>query len=225
MSVEPSMGECHLCGGTFNRVSMTRHLSGCSRPEVPPLSATAGDREFGHAFHLFVEGRDVKAYWMHLAIPAEAPLSKLDRFLRRTWLECCGHLSVFAIGGNRYVSQPMEELELKGMGVRLSRVLELGLKFSYEYDYGSTTELTLKVVALRDQRTARGAVQLLARNVAPQVTCQRCTAQLATHICTECAWSGTGWLCEACAVAHKCGTEMCLPVVNSPRAGVCAYTG
>jgi hypothetical protein len=119
----------------------------------------------------------------------------------------------------------MEELELKGMGVRLSRVLELGLKFSYEYDYGSTTELTLKVVARRDQRTPRGAVQLLARNVAPQVTCQRCTAQLATHICTECAWSGTGWLCEACAEAHKCGTEMCLPVVNSPRAGVCAYTG
>jgi hypothetical protein len=174
---------------------------------------------------LFVEGRHAKDYWIHVAVPAEAPLAELDRFLRRIWLECCGHLSAFVIRGNRYVSQPMGEFGDKGMGVRLSRLLDVGLKFSYEYDYGSTTELTLKVVARRDHAAARGEVQLLARNAAPQVSCQRCAAQPATEICTECAWSDEGWLCQACALAHECGTEMCLPVVNSPRVGVCGYTG
>jgi len=158
---------------------------------------------------------------MHVAVPVTAPLSKLDDFLRHTWLECCGHLSAFEIGGKRYASD--EEMSMRA---RLSQVLEVGMKFFYEYDYGSTTALVLKVVALREQGLLpKGAVQLLARNEAPQVSCQRCSIHPATQICTECAWNGEGWLCEACAVAHECGDEMCLPVVNSPRVGVCGYTG
>jgi hypothetical protein len=79
---------------------------------------------------------------MHAAVPVTAPLSKLDRFLRDTWLECCGHLSAFEIGSNRYASSPTQgEMSMR---VPLSRVLEKGIKFSYEYDYGSTTALTLK---------------------------------------------------------------------------------
>ena len=111
------------------------------------------------------------------------------------------------------------------MTARLSQVLEVGMKFFYEYDYGSTTALVLKVVALRGQGLPKGAVQLLARNEAPHISCQRCSIRPANQICTECAFEGEGWLCEACAVAHECGDEMCLPVVNSPRVGVCGYTG
>lgn len=111
------------------------------------------------------------------------------------------------------------------MSARLSEVLEVGMKFFHKYDYGSTTALGLKVVALRQQGLPKGAVQLLARNEAPQVSCQRRRILPATQICTECAWNGEGWLCESCAVAHECGDEMCLPVVNSPRVGVCGYTG
>ena len=155
--------------------------------------------------------------------PLIAPLSKLDDFLRHTWLECCGHLSAFEVGGKRYTSEPVDE-EMS-MRARLSEVFEVGMKFFYEYDYGSPTALVLKVVALREQGLPKGAVQLLARNEAPQVSCQRCSIQPATQICTECTCNGEGWLCEACAVAHECGDEMCLPVVNSPRVGVCGYTG
>lgn len=81
------------------------------------------------------EGRNVKVYWMHVAVPLTAPLSKLDDFLRQTWLECCGHLSAFEIGGKRYASEPMDQ-EMS-MRARLSEVLEVGMKFFYEYDYGS----------------------------------------------------------------------------------------
>jgi len=199
---------------------MTRHLGACCRPEASGQLPASEKRPPAPSFHLAIEGRDAKAYWMHVAVPVTAPLSKLDDFLRHTWLECCGHLSAFEIGSMRYASD--DEMTMRA---RLSQVLEVGMKFLYEYDYGSTTALVLKVVALREQSLPKGAVQLLARNEAPQVSCQRCSIHPATQICTECASNGEGWLCEACAVAHECGDEMCLPVVNSPRVGVCGYTG
>jgi hypothetical protein len=223
MSKPRSMGKCHLCEEIVGRASMTRHLSACCQPKASELLAASKKRPPAPSFHLAIEGRDAKAYWMHVAVPATAPLSKLDDFLRHTWLECCGHLSAFEIGGKRYASEPMDE-EMS-MRTRVSEVLEVGIKLFYKYDYGSTTALVLRVVALREQDLPKGTVQLLARNEATQVSCQRCSIQPATKICTECAWNGDGWLCEACAVAHDCGGEMCLPVVNSPRVGVCAYTG
>ena len=223
MSKQQSMGKCNLCGEMAGQASMTRHLQACSPPEASGLSPASRKQTPGPNFHLAIEGRDAKAYWMHVAIPLTAPLSKLDDFLRHIWLECCGHLSAFEIGGKRYTSEPVDEET--SMRARLSEVFEVGMKFFYEYDYGSPTALVLKVVALREQGLPKGAVQLLARNEAPQVSCQRCRIQPATQICTECVWNGEGWLCEPCAVAHECGDEMCLPVVNSPRVGVCGYTG
>ena len=42
----------------------------------------------------------------------------------------------------------------------------------------------------------------------------------------ECPYGGAGsWFCAAHALNHGCRGELVLPVVNSPRVGVCAYTG
>jgi hypothetical protein len=104
---------------------MTRHLSSCGQPDASPLSP-------GPSFHLLVEARRAPAYWMHVALPVEATLGKLDRFLRETWLECCGHLSSFEIAGERYASAPMGgESSLK---LPLQQVVGVGMSFSYEYD-------------------------------------------------------------------------------------------
>src|ERR1700730_13179956 len=171
MSKRQSMGKCNLCGEIAGQASMTRHLGACCRPEASGLLPASENRPPAPSFHLAIEGRDAKAYWMHAAVPVTAPLSKLDDFLRHTWLECCGHLSAFEIGGTRYASD--EEMSMRA---RLSQVLEVGMKFLYEYDYGSTTALVLKVVALREQGLPKGAVQLLARNEAPQVSCSGVTS-------------------------------------------------
>lgn len=82
--------------------------------------------------HLFVEARRDKSYWLHVAVPAEASLRTLDRFLRHTWLECCGHLSAFDISVRRHVSQSAPEMVAAGMHARLSHALSVGTKFSYE---------------------------------------------------------------------------------------------
>ncbi len=116
--------------------------------------------------------------------------------------------------------EPAEE----SMDVALGKVLAPDLKCHYEYDFGSTTDLTVRVVAERDEDLRGQPIRILARNEPPELACATC-GQPAARICSQCVWAGEGWLCEECARGHECGEEMLLPVVNSPRAGVCGYTG
>jgi hypothetical protein len=200
---------------------MMRHLESCGLPGPKRSAAAAPAKPPTRSFHLFVDVRRAQEYWLHLAVPVGASLSSVDYFLRKIWLECCGHMSALTIEGQRYGCQPLDELEESGMDVQLSRVLQPGLVFTYEYDYGSTTELRLKVVGFWDRGTEGDDIELLARNDAPQVACHQCGKRPATEICTDCQCEGEGWLCEECADEHECGSDMFLPVVNSPRAGVC----
>ena len=102
-----------------------------------------------------------------------------------------------------------------------------GLKLSYDYDFGSTTTLTLKVVAEREGPIGHpNDVLVLARNDPPYIPCGMCQKAAATIIDMDNSYDASGWLCDPCA--KKAGLqrgEMTLPVVNSPRTGVCAYTG
>ena len=91
-------------------------------------------------------------------------------------------------------------------------------------DFGSTTYLKLKVVAESYDILKGSNIKVIARNDQPQITCS-CCDKFATKICTECLWTGEEWLCDDCAKNHKCSEEMFLPVVNSPRTGICGYTG
>jgi hypothetical protein len=173
-------------------------------------------------FHLIVEG--YPPYWMHLEVRTDATLKTLDAFLRSIWLECCGHMSQFFIDGAAYVSSAARELDASSMNATLGKALHPGMTFSYEYDFGTTTELRLRVVAERDGERRREAIQLLARNTPPVIPCNACRNE-ATHVCSQCIYEDEGWLCDACVATHACGDEMLLPVVNSPRVGMCGYVG
>jgi hypothetical protein len=118
-----------------------------------------------------------------------------------------------------------EDLADADMDVALGDVLAPGKQAFYEYDFGTTTNLTLKVVAEFDGwTTKREPVRILARNDPPEILCDVCQ-QPAASVCAECVWNGAGWLCQRCGRKHPCGEEMLLPVVNSPRVGMCGYTG
>ena len=150
---------------------------------------------------------------MHLKALGRASFGDLDMFLRDTWLECCGHMSGFSAGE--------EEID---MNEKLSDILSPGQTWLYEYDFGSTTELLLKVVSEFEGSLKKGKVEILARNDAPQIICNQCEKP-ATTICADCLYDNQGWLCDECTKKHGCDEEMFLPLVNSPRAGVCAYAG
>ncbi len=229
MARQTSKGPCTFCHGEFSKSAMTRHLETCEQRAI--TEAKAGSRQKAQQtrkVHLVVEGRDLPLYWMHLEVTASTTLTTLDQFLRKTWLECCGHLSAFEIEGVRYaIDAGMYDdgdMGEKSMRVRLDKVLSPGQICSYEYDYGTTTELKLKVISERQGAAGGNAIQVLARNTPPVILCEGC-GKPATEVCSQCIFDDRGWLCDDCAEEHECGEEMLLPVVNSPRVGMCAYTG
>lgn len=220
METQKTKGKCVLCGESLEKNAVARHLKLCAK------SSAATDKAAGKlkikAFHITVEGLHLPEYWLHLSVPAGAKLEALDGFLRKIWLECCGHLSAFRIGKTLYSRQPSPEYDEKSMRIELRNALEPGMKFTYDYDFGSTTSLALKVVSEIENESA--SVRLLARNNPPAIPCAKCRKN-ATNVCVDCACEEKGWLCDTCAPGHKCGEEMLLPVVNSPRVGVCGYGG
>lgn len=219
MGKQESKGKCGFCKNTFSKGAMTKHLASCEqRKAASEISSSKQKPQKTKLFHLVAEGHDLPEYWIHLEASAKATLEDLDRFLRNIWLECCGHLSAFTIKGESYDGEgDMDD-------VTLGKVLSSGVKFYHEYDFGSTTELALKVVSEWEGQVSDEAILLMARNDPPSILCESC-GKPATQVCVECLWKNEGWLCNKCAKKHECGDDMLLPVVNSPRVGVCGYTG
>ncbi len=225
MATRTSTRQCSFCGQRFGKSGIARHLKSCKEKaggSEGAVGAAGRHPKKASSFHMVVEGRHRPEYWMHLEVPAKSQLLGLDGFLRETWLECCWHLSAFTVGDMAYFSEPMEEYDDKSMKIALSRLLASGMRFAYEYDFGTTTHLALRIIA-EGEMTGQD-IQVLARNDAPVLLCGECGLP-AVEICQECSWEGEGLLCDECTGKHGCEEKMFLPVVNSPRTGMCAYSG
>ena len=224
-----SSGTCLLCGKSYRKSGMTRHLQSCiskvGLPEEP-------GRGHAKSVHLYVEDDYRPEYWLHLALSASAKLYQLDYYLREIWLECCGHLSLFDIDKTFYCGDhvDLDPFGLSGlfgnrnpdrdMDVPLGRVAPPGVRFRYEYDFGTTSELNLRSVA--EIAGPAGEINLLARNDPPAIDCSICGAPATWVTQSEDDWIAmTAGLCEDCAPNE----DYRLPILNSPRSGVCGYDG
>ena len=206
-------GICSLCNSRYTKAGMTRHLRSCI-PKSLPNQLEQGNRQKPF-FHILVTGHYAPDYWLYLKVNCETGLETLDQFLRDIWLECCGHMSAFRHKGSEL-----------GMGRKLKDILEPGMELLHEYDFGTTTVLLVKVLGGYEGPIEKNIpIQILSRNEAPEILCGECGKAPAVEICTECQWDEGGWLCQSCAETHECDEDMYLPVVNSPRTGVCGYTG
>ena len=221
-----SKGTCSYCGGSYSKSTILRHLQACPARKTEneaPSKKGSGKGVAKTIFHLQVEGLYLPMYWLHIEIPAKAKLEDLDSFLRDLWLECCGHLSSFEIQGQYFFSEKFEPGD-RSMRIALEKVMAPGMKFEHIYDFGTSTELLIKVISAREgQAQGKGAV-IMARNDPPDIRCNAC-GKPATAICCICSDEGTGYVCDDCAKKHECGEDMLLPLVNSPRTGMCGYTG
>jgi len=209
-------GKCYICNKTFSKDGMTKHLKKHLKDD--------GDAKL---FHIMVDGMYNPEYWLHIEISANAKLKDLDQFLRDIWLECCGHLSAFEIDGVSYNSEYFDfdlDPTAKDMNVPLNEVLNPEMEFYHIYDFGTSTELRLKVVSERMGK-AEKKVRILARNDPPDIRCD--CGEKAKWVCPICLVEGEEncYFCDECAREHECGEDVLLPVVNSPRCGVCGYEG
>jgi len=195
-------GRCYLCGKEVGKGGIKSHLLKTHHIEEEGTQK---------CLLLKIEGYYARDYWLYVDIPTDETLQELDDFLRRIWLECCGHLS-----------------EFEGMSKRtkIGR-LEIGDTLLHEYDMGSTTETLITVMGTVKRKEQKEPVRLLARNIPPQFQCTVCGAP-AEFICTECMYEEdrSPFYCAVCAAEHNREHEdMFLPVTNSPRMGVCGYDG
>lgn len=206
-------GICNSCKQLVTRNSAKSHINKCF--------SIGEARTTVDAFLVKVQWPHKNPiYWLYLAVPFKATLEDLDDFLRKTWLECCSHLSQFRIK-NKFFSSDSDfepdiysSIELLSMSIASEKVLLPGLKFIHEYDFGSTTELLLEVVEIIKIKTTK-KISIMIRNQEPEFKCDFCDKK-AMMISSE-----DGLICESCVGVE----ESYLPIVNSPRTGVCAYVG
>ena len=214
-----------MCGASVGKRQVARHLADCA----PAHDATAGPER--RLVRLRVCAYRAPEYWLEIEASARSPLARLDDFLRGLWLECCGHLSMFEIPPFRYASSTIDlgsfgrARNERSMSVKIGQVLaRVGQKGTHEYDFGSTTRLTLEVTGLRSGRIGRMSVRLLVRNDPVPWACGVCDAP-ATLVCCAHETEDSPFVCAAHESDHPCDDAMFLPVVNSPRMGVCGYSG
>jgi hypothetical protein len=229
MSRYASYGICALCSKRTTKAGMSRHLKSCLVEHEPSRGKAA------RLFRLRIEDAYSPIFWMDVEMKATSTLEELDDFLRGIWLECCGHLSDFDIDGTTYTvtssygpgplsvfADPSE----RTMKVKLGGILSKGTSFQHTYDFGTSTELKLRVVDEREGRIGSEQVRLLSQNEAPLWECEVC-GEAASWICTFCMYERENpFYCEDHSEDHECDEpEMLLPVVNSPRMGMCGYEG
>src|SRR5437764_13811050 len=98
----------------------------------------------------------------------------------------------------------------ENMAVEFEKVLSPGQTCSYEYDFGSTTELLVKVLSEYEVDMKGKVIQILASNGLPIIPCDGC-GEPATSLCTHCIYEDKGCLSDACAKHHGYNEERLLP--------------
>lgn len=244
-----SESKCLFCDKTFAKASINRHLqkhlsekSLHNKPGKSFLLKIETNPRWG-----------ASPYFLSIWIDGEATMGVLDTFLRQIWLECCGHMSAFVLSAKKRqgggMLDIMDAYELLDKGkvkeyeeimedvngqVPLSRktknVFQKDLKLQYRYDFGSTTELQLTVVNDYPVKADQDLV-LLSRNEPLELLCEKCDKSPAILICSVCNdYEDEGMFCSKCAKKHAKSCEdfddyAAMPVVNSPRMGICGYGG
>ena len=239
-------GKCLFCEKTFSKAGINRHLA-------THLKEKEKTGELGKSFFVKIETNKkwgvITPYFLSLWIDGEAKMRDLDSFLRDIWLECCGHLSAFKDPSGEmsdlfeydddeeddYEDDPFgfgfsydSECDIP-MRCKMKDVLRKGLELEYEYDFGDTTELSVTVI---DEYAIKADedIVLLSRNEPLKIMCSACGKAPTTQICTACMDHGNAEFCDKCAEKHAEECEdfadyAAIPVVNSPRMGVCGYMG
>lgn len=222
--MKQTKGKCYLCHNEFSKQGMLKHINGCKKRDEQLTNKEAKQ----HSYQLLkIEAKYNKNYWLFIYIKDTCELWDLDIFLRAIWLECCGHLSQFRINGEYYEGEGDNAFDLgettHGMDIEIRRVFKAGMRIDYEYDFGSTTELTLQVCKEKVTLQRDDNVILLARNNKPEMICDECNTNPASYICMDYCGDEPSYRCETCLDKHEDEEEMIAKYVNSPRTGVCGY--
>jgi hypothetical protein len=203
-----SEGKCLFCNQSFPQKEIGKHLA----THLAKMEKDDSSKSPETFCHIVVEDG---VLFLHLLVKGKVAMKKIDTFLRDIWLDCCGHMSNFANGNSKIAATQ-----------KVADVFETNVKIQHDYDYGDTTRVDLKGIKNYNLKLKEDIV-LLSRNEPLKLICAKCEKHPAANVCTVCDWD---FYCESCSAKHEkeCadfGDYAKMPVVNSPRMGVCGYMG
>ena len=218
---EQPEGKCSFCEETMTRRKLFNHLEKCAKRQAAMETAEKSKRGTEKLFHLRAKFPYGSGFWLDLEVNGSATLKDLDYYLREIWLECCGHMSEFSAGN--FFSGKVS------MNKKIADVFTKEPALFHSYDFGSTTETVVEKIGVREGKPlTKHPIALMSRNIMEEVKCIECD-ETATHFCTGCVYEDEvqGNLCEEHAEDHLHSDDYGdpLPIVNSPRVGVCGYEG
>ena len=178
MTGKQSVGRCLFCARELSKGGLTRHLATCEQRQEMIRRADEGTGASQQLLHLQVRDAYTPDFWLHLEMNGSATLIHLDAYLRVIWLECCGHLSRFSVGG-----WGSDEIS---MSRKSERTFSPGIELTHIYDFGTSSETLIKLVNVRQGKPlTRHPIFLMARNKMPPIACVEC-GQPAIYYCVEC---------------------------------------
>jgi hypothetical protein len=206
-----SEGQCLYCKAFFSQKEITKHL------DIHLLSAQkqdAGNKTASY-YHIVIEAGKM---FLEILVEGKQKMKIIDDFLRRIWLECCGHLSDFH---HKNIEVDMSD--------KVKDVFVPKVKILHQYDYGTTTTVALRSGKVFELNLKEKLI-LLSRNEPLKIMCAICKTKPAENMCAICQYEQDAFFCEACSAVHA---QTCndfedysrMPVVNSPRMGDCGYEG
>ncbi len=191
-----SKGACAYCGQEIAKGAVGKHLSAC--PKRHAIISGAEHKKVGREtlYHLRVQDAWRSQSWLDLEMRGSSTLEDLDYYLRGIWLECCGHMSRFSVGG--WHGQEL------GKRRRVAEVFKSGIEVTHIYDFGTSSETLIKALGKREGKpTTPRPIALMARNIMPEAKCIECE-QPAAWLCIECLTEEDVWgtLCDAHGETH-----------------------
>lgn len=207
-----SVGKCLYCEEMIDSFEIKKHIE----KHLKGIEKEAKNIPTENYCHVEVVSEN---YFLELLVKGESKMKLIDSFLKKIWLDCCGHLSGFS---HRHYKVSKSDL--------VEDVFQPRVKIGYQYDYGSTTYVELKAGKRYTLPIQKKDIVLLSRNEPLPLSCDICHYKIAASLCSCCLRQDESLFCSSCKEKHG---EHCsdyldwseMPIVNSPRMGVCGYEG
>ena len=158
-------GRCALCGYETTKGSIGKHSARCPQLHEQVIGAASGKPET--LLRVRMQDGYEGTFWLDVEVRSGCTLGDVDAYLRAIWLECCGHMSKFSIGGWGGTDAAKSR--------RVQAVLTDGVELTHIYDFG--TESVTRITAVGSRQAvplSQRAITLMARNLPPEVTCVDC---------------------------------------------------
>lgn len=217
-------GKCFICEKVYTKPGMTNHLRACLRKKSEKLNSVGIDEYF----HLSASSVESPDFWLHIGVLTDSKLREIDSFLRNIWFYSEEHLSGFTIDNISYDIDGVDRtkdnsslfgfmgIERKSMEHKISEVLRPSVEFLYEYDFGTTSKVKIKVISKYEDSQNNKSIKLLARNELPEYPCEKCGKPVEV-LCGEIYEQQ--WLCEKCAEKEDL-LDFSISFENTPRIGI-----